>query len=106
MVTLEECLEFWKLLKSSGFEGDLVGGAYKGKAKIHDLDLLCYTGDLESNIELVRGIKLSYNFTTPIELYSCSWDMYDGLKKALRATTYESIRERLMKGLRFKKVKL
>lgn len=106
MGSLEECLSFWDSLKNYGFEGDLVGGAYKGKVEVHDLDLVCLIKDFESNRDIIESTKKSSSFNVPIELYYCSSDMYSGLKKALRATTYENIHNKLMKGLRFSKVKL
>lgn len=106
MVSLEKGLELWSILKDEGFKGDLVGGAFKGKSSIHDLDLLCLDKYTEYNSQLVKEVKKSNSLGVPIELYYCTSTMYPGLKKALRSTTYENIKGKLMKGLRYRRSRL
>jgi hypothetical protein len=103
---LEKALDFFRRLKRAGFKGELVGGAFKGKQEVHDLDLICLDKDLEYNRGIVEEVKGGYYLDRfGVELYYCSKGMYKGLRKALRATTYESIQGRLMKGLKFSKVR-
>ena len=92
-------------LFNHGFRGEIVGGAYKGKNESHDLDLICRERDLPNNLVVIEKKRNAYP-DIPIELYVAEPKHYRGLRKALRATRYEAINERLMKGLHFRKMGL
>ena len=98
-------LKFANTLKRAGFKGEIVGGAYKGKNESHDLDLICRERDLPNNLAVIQKAQRGRNYI-PVELYVAEPKYYKGLRKALRATRYEAINERLMKGLHFRKISL
>ena len=89
-------------LKEQGLKVAVVGGVYKGKEEIHDIDLLVK----EKDSSKVLSILEKQNLDIPIELYIADEKMYPRLLKALRATTYENIQSRGMKGLRYKKMRI
>lgn len=92
-------------LMCNGFKGEIVGGAYKGKNESHDLDLVCRERELQSNLSVIKKYR-NTRPEIPIELYVSEPKYYRRLRKALRATRYEAINERLMKGLHFRKLTL
>jgi predicted nucleotidyltransferase len=93
-----EYIEAWQ--KESVFEAG--GGYFKGKPTLHDIDLVVR----EENVPgVVKAVK-SYIPSVPVELYIADGNNYPGLLRAIRASTYEAISQRLMKGLHFRKMRI
>jgi DNA polymerase/3'-5' exonuclease PolX len=102
LIALEKAEAIVANLKRKGLQAEVVGGIHKKKEYLHDIDLICRSRYIDKNIQVIRNAKLRF----PVELYAADDEMYMRLKKALRATTWEAIQGRLMKGLRYKKMKL
>jgi hypothetical protein len=98
-------LKLADILFRHGFKGEIVGGVWKGKNESHDLDLICRERDLRSNRAIIGKYRNACP-DIPIELYVVEPKYYKGLCKALRATRWQAIQGRLMKGLHFCKVSL
>jgi len=99
MITKEEALAHINRLKKKGLKVDVVGGLHKGHGKIHDLDILSKPEDVESNKRILRRIR----HPLKIEMYVASPGQHRKLKKVLRTSTYEVIKGKKMKGMKFKK---
>jgi hypothetical protein len=102
MITYIRALRIVDELKHRGLKAEIVGGIHKKKDVLHDIDLITREKNAAKDIAIIKSIRT----TTPIELYVTSTEHYQGLRRALRATTYAAIQGRLMKGLRFKRMTL
>jgi len=89
-------------LQRQGLKAEVVGGIYKKKEEIHDIDLITRKKYSEKDLQILRNSDLD----CPVELYIVDDKQYDRLKNALRSTTYENISGRKMRGLRYNKVKV
>jgi hypothetical protein len=102
VVKLVEAKRIYQLLRRKGLNAEYVGGLFKGKEVLHDIDLIVRYKDAVKDIDIIKRSKIR----APIELYIVDDSMYVRLRKALRATTYEAIQGRLMKGLQYKRMAL
>ena len=102
MIKLAEAKKTYQALQRKGLNAEYVGGLWKGKEVLHDIDLIVRYKDSVHDIDIIKRSKIK----APIELYVVDDSMYVRLRKALRSTTYEAIQGRLMKGLKFKRVAL
>jgi hypothetical protein len=90
------------LLRQKGLKSEIVGGIYKKKEDIHDIDLIVRRKDAEKDIVILKYSDID----CPVELYVVNDRQYDRLKNALRSTTYENISGKKMRGLRYNKIKI
>ena len=95
-----------------GFYGELnAGQMLRFVAELNNLPVDVANNRIEEALKEV-GLyeesekKINAYPDIPIELYVAEPKYYKGLRKALRATRYQAINERLMKGLHFRKVSL
>ena len=102
MIKLADAKRVYQSLQRKGLNAEYVGGLWKGKEVLHDIDLIVRYKDSVHDIDIIKLSKIK----APIELYVVDDSMYARLRKALRATTHEAIQGRLMKGLRFKRMTL
>jgi hypothetical protein len=89
------------LLRQKGLKSEIVGGIYKKKEDIHDIDLIVRRKDAEKDIVILKYSDID----CPVELYVVNDRQYDRLKNALRST-YENISGKKMRGLRYNKIKI
>jgi hypothetical protein len=101
MISLQEAKQYIILWRKHGASFDVVGGIWKKKKVLHDIDLVVRPG----NVEKVSKIILSNKPNVPVELYIPLKER-ERLIKTLRSSTWENIHGRLMKNLRFTKVRL
>jgi hypothetical protein len=90
------------LLRQKGLKSEIVGGIYKKKEDIHDIDLIVRRKDAEKDIVILKYSDID----CPVKLYVVNDRQYDRLKNALRSTTYENILGKKMRGLRYNKIKI
>ena len=90
------------LLRRKGLKSEIVGGVYKNKNEIHDIDLIVRKKDVEKDLKILENSDIDCS----VELYIVDDKQYDRLKNALRSTTYENISERKMRGLKFNKIRI
>ena len=101
MISLSEAQEAVSAWQSeSRFE--VGGGCFKGKPELHDIDLVVREEDVPNVVKAVKG----HIPPVPVELYIADENNYPGLLRAIRASTYEAISQRLMKGLHFRKMRI
>ena len=97
-----EASEFFSFLKGLGCKGEAAGSLFKPqKQRCSDIDIVIRERDWQSFFCVLMGI--SGQPPVPVEFYVCEDVFYEPLLSALRASRYEVIRGRLMKGLRFQK---
>ena len=104
----EEALGLAELLFGMGLKGEVAGSVWKGGSRhayVHDLDIVMREADWEQNLNILKSL-VNEALPLAIEFYIAEDSMYRGVLEALRATHYEVIKRRLMKGLRFRKIKL
>ena len=89
-------------LRQKGLKAEVVGGIYKKKEEIHDIDLITRQSNGEKDLKILR----EQNLECPVELYITSDKQYKRLRDALRSTTYENITGHKMRGLRYSKVRI
>ena len=89
-------------LRQRGLKAEVVGGIYKKKEEIHDIDLITRQSNGEKDLKILR----EQNLDCPVELYITSDKQYKRLRDALRSTTYENITGHKMRGLRYNKVRI
>jgi hypothetical protein len=99
----DEALEFVSFLRGLGLRFEVVGGLYKGKPNVHDIDLVVRLSDWENSIFFSTLRSLNGKPPAVVEFYIADDVNYEPLCTALRATTHEAIKGRLMKGLRYRK---
>ena len=89
-------------LRRKGLKAEIVGGIYKKKEEIHDIDLITRQKNAEKDLVILNSSELD----CPVELYIVSDRQYNRLRDALRSTTYENITGHKMRGLRYNKVRI
>lgn len=94
----QEAIDAWK--RESEFE--VAGGVWKGKPSLHDIDVVVERENLQAFFGAVEARKVA----CPIEIYIPLPGHADKLLTALRATTYQAIKGRLMSGVRFNKIRV
>ena len=99
---LDEGKQIVNRLKEKGLKAVVVGGIYKGKEEVHDIDLITRQSNGEKDLKILR----EQNLDCPVELYITSDKQYKRLRDALRSTTYENITGHKMRGLRYNKVRI
>ena len=89
------------LLRRKGLKAEIVGGIYKNKDVLHDIDLITRRNNADKDLKILKEYA-----DYPIELYVVSDGQYEKLKDALRSTTYENISGKKMRGLHYNKIKI
>ena len=89
-------------LRQKGLRAEIVGGIYKKKEEIHDIDLVVRKKDADRDLQILNDSDID----CPVELYVVSDNQYKRLRDALRSTTYENITGHKMKGLRYNKIRI
>jgi len=111
-VRREEALELANLLFGMGLKGEVAGSVWKGGERhewVHDLDIVMREADWEANLNVLKALvneAEADKLPLAVEFYIAEDSMYRGVLDALRATHYEVIKGRMMKGLRFRKMRL
>lgn len=90
------------LLRRKGLKAEIVGGIYKKKNILHDVDLITKKENADNDIDVLNDSDLKH----PVELYIVNDRYYNRLRDALRSTTYENIAGRKMKGLKYNRFRI
>lgn len=101
-ITLRDADALVAAWRRSGAIFDDVGGVWKRKPTLHDIDILAH----DRNLALVEQIVRANKSKVPVEIYHTDITHYQGLLFALRSGTWDMIHGKLMKGLRFGKVRI
>jgi len=106
MIDLNTGKQTVEMMKRKGLVGEIAGGIFKQKPYLKDIDLVVKEKDVLRAVTIVTAMRVKDQLNVPVEVYTCSDDMYDRLLSVLRTSTYIVINNRLMTGLRFRKVRI